>query len=645
LSDDELAAIQQAALGDPVLSGSLVSPDGTTTAVNVNLRLPGERADEVSAVAEAARALADELRRDYPELTVQLTGMALMNHAFMEASMRDMAVMLPVVLLLILGLVAFWLRSLLATLAIALVTLASAAAAMATAGWLGYPITPPSAAAPIVVLTLAVADGVHIVRTTSQLMAQGHDRLEAIRESMRVNWGPVTYTSLTTMVGFACLNFAETQPVWHLANMTVVGVFVAWLLSVTALPAMLVRIRLRAREADERSPRFAALADFVTRHYRGVFVVSAVVVGLSAVGVTRLQPNDDFVRYFDEALEFRVATDFTQEHLSGIYRLELEVRSGEENGISDPAYVGKLEELVTWLRERPEVHHVYAFTDILKRVNQTVSGDDPAAYRLPETREAAAQYLMLYEMGLPPGMALSDRINVDKSSTRVTITIGDLQSQEVRAFAAATESWLAAHAPPSMAGKVTGPVVIFSELSERNVRTMMGGNLASLLLISLCLAFVLRSARLAGVSLLPNILPIVVGYGIWGLAVSRLNIVASVAGTVSLGIIVDDTIHFLMKYERMRREKGLSAEEAVRETLVQVGPAMAITTVVLASGFFVLALSAFQMTSHLGVLTGAIAVAAIVNDLFLLPALLLGLARKGEGRASTPVAHLNTELS
>ena len=196
-----------------------------------------------------------------------------------------------------------------------------------------------------------------------------------------------------------------------------------------------------------------------------------------------------------------------------------------------------------------------------------------------------------------------------------------------------------------MAGKVTGPVVIFSELSERNVRTMMGGNLASLLLISLCLAFVLRSARLAGVSLLPNILPIVVGYGIWGLAVSRLNIVASVAGTVSLGIIVDDTIHFLMKYERMRREKGLSAEEAVRETLVQVGPAMAITTVVLASGFFVLALSAFQMTSHLGVLTGAIAVAAIVNDLFLLPALLLGLARKGEGRASTPVAHLNTELS
>ena len=639
-------AIEEAALNDPVLRGSLVSPDGTTTAVNVNLRLPGEAPDEVTSSAAAARELVHQLSRDYPELTIHLTGMALMNHAFMEASVRDMAVLIPVVVILVLALVAWWLRSLLATAAIALITLASAAAAMATAGWLGYPITPPSAAAPIVVLTLAVADGVHIVRSTSQLMASGMARGDAVRESLRLNWGPVTYTSLTTMVGFACLNFAETQPVWHLANMTVVGVGFAWLLSVTALPAMLVRIPLRARRAAGRSQAFERLADFVTRRRGWVLAGSAAVVAASLLGVTKLEPNDDFVGYFDDQLDFRVATDFTREHLSGIYRLELEVGSGEENGISDPAYFEKLEELVIWLRSQPEVHHVYATGDILKRVNQTVNGDDPAHYRLPESREAAAQFLMLYEMGLPPGMALSDRINVDKSSSRVTVTIGDLTSRQVRAFARRAEEWLVAHAPPAMAAKVTGPVVIFSELSERNVRTMMGGNLASLLLISLCLAFVLRSAKLASISLLPNILPIIVGYGLWGLAVSRLNIVASVAGTVSLGIIVDDTIHFLMKFERMRREKGLGPAEAVREALVMVGPAMAITTVVLATGFFALSLSAFQMTSHLGILTGAIALAAIVTDLFLLPALLLTLARSSEPAAVPPaLGNLNTEPS
>jgi len=635
LSPDELAAARASAVDEPLLRGSLLSKDLTTTGIHVTLRLPTEKPEAVTEAAESARRVASGLGAKHPRLDVRVSGMACMNDAFMQASMRDMAVLMPIMVVVLLVSMALLLRSVISMIPVATMLLLSAAMTTAIAGWLGYPLTPPTVAAPLMVLTVAVADGVHIVLSVRENLLTGQTRDEAIVAAIAQNLEAITYTALTTVVGFVCLNFSESPPVGHLANMTSFGVAVALLYSVTLLPALLMLLPIAARPASASAGDgwIGWLADFSLRR-RGVLVAGFVGITIGAGVLTaRLELNDEFVQYFDRSVPFRRDVDFTLKNLSGIYRLEFQVGSGAPSGIADPHYLERLDAFAGWLRAQPEVQHVYSIADIIKRVNRVVHDDDPAAYRIPESREAASQFLLLYEMGLPAGLDLTDRVNVDKSAARLTVTVTDISSRHMTELDQRSRAWLRENTPPPMWSEASGPVVIFSRLSDRNARAMIKGDLASLILISLCMVLVLRSLKLGIASVIPNVIPIVVGYGLWKLFVGQINVVATVAGSVSLGIIVDDTIHFLSKYQQLRRKTGMGCEEAVRATLLHVAPAMLSTGLILVLGFGVLTLSSFQMTSHLGWLTVLIVGIAPLVDLLLMPALVL-LVHARDKRAS-----------
>jgi predicted RND superfamily exporter protein/outer membrane lipoprotein-sorting protein len=626
-----LAHIRAAAASEPLLAGSLLARDGRTAAVNVTLRLPGKEPREVTESAEAARKAVDAVRARHPDLDIRASGMAFMNDAFMQASIRDMAVMMPLMVLVMLVGMAFVMRSKLATLAVAAIIGVSAAMSMAVAGWLHYPLTPPAVAAPMIVLTVAVADGVHIVLATMEAMREGKTRQQAVVLSLEKNLEAITYTWLTTIVGFVCLNYSDAPPVTHLANMTSFGVTAAFIYSFTVLPALLVVLPVVARgkaasvlagEIDARPTAMARVAAFVVRRRIPLLVATVVVTVIGGWQASRLETNDQFVRYFDQSIPFRRDVDFTMKNLSGIYRLEYQVGSEGPSGIVEPAYLRSLDDFGGWLRAQPEVEHVYSVADVVKRVNQVMSANEPAAYRIPESRAAVSEALLVYEMGLPQGLDLTDRVNVDKSAARLTVTVKDVSSQQMNAFTARSESWLRTNTPKAMWAEATGPVVIFSQLGDRNAKSMVQGDFVSLALISLCMIIVLRSFRLGMLSVLPNVIPIVVGYGLWRIFVGQMNIVASVAGSISLGIIVDDTIHFLTRYKAMKA-KGLDAEKAMTATLTHVGPAMLGTSVILVLGFGVLTLSSFQMTSYLGWLSVIIVAVAPLTDLVLAPALVL----------------------
>ena len=625
----DLAQIRDAAVGEPLLYGSLLSRDERTCAVNVTLHLPGKDPEEVTHAADAARLMVAAIAAKYPGVELRASGMAFMNDAFMQASIRDLGVMFPLMIAVMLVAMALLMRSLLATVSVAVIITLSAAMAMAVAGWLRYPLTPPAVAAPMIVLTVAVADGVHIVLAMMESMRAGMRKDQAIVASLESNLEAITYTWLTTIVGFVCLNYSEAPPVRHLANMTCVGVTLAFVYSFTLLPALLSLLPVTARaEAPARSLRLMdRMSDFVVRRRGLVLAACCAVTVVGGVYASRLETNDQFVRYFDAKLPFRRDVEFTMKNLSGIYRLEYQVGSEGPSGIAEPSYLTHLDGFVSFLRAQPEVEHVYSITDILKRVNQVVNGDDPAHYRTPNSREAASQALLLYEMGLPSGLDLTDRINVDKSAARLTVTVKDMSTRQMTEFTARSEAWLRENAPRAMWTEATGPVVIFSQLSTRNAKSMVQGDFVSLALISLCMIIVLRSLKLGLLSILPNVIPIVVGYGLWRLFVGQMNIVASVAGSISLGIIVDDTIHFLTKFQAMQRKGGLSPENAMRKTLAHVGPAMIGTSAILVAGFGVLTLSSFQMTSYLGWLSVIIVSVAPMADLLMAPALVLMLSR------------------
>ncbi len=635
LSDAELAAIRAIALAEPLLVNSLVPASAHVSGVNVNIIKPEKDANESRLVADKARELARHIEAAYPGFTLHLTGGIMVDSAFGEAPRRDMVTLMPLVLLLFFVAMVISLRSLQATLATFAVVFMSVFTGMGLAGWLGMDITPASANGPIIILTLAVADSIHILVTMFQQMRLGRSRKEAVAESLRINLQPVFVTSLTTTIGFLTMNFSDAPPFRDLGNIVAMGVTAAFFYSVFFLPALAALLPIKAGSVPEqRAMFFERFGRFVVGRRSQFFWWLLLFMALMTTGISRIELDDDFVRYFDHSYDFRRASEFAIANLTGVYIIDYSLDSGEEGGINNPDYLAKVSEFAQWLRGQEGVRHVFSITDIMKRLNRSMHADEQSWYRLPDRRDLAAQYLLLYEMSLPFGLDLNDRINVDKSATRLTVTLGDSTTREVRDLEELGRKWLESNAPPTMHTFGSGLSVIFSYISKRNIESMLGASVAALVVISVILAVVLRSVKLGLISLLPNLSPAFMAFGLWGYTVSQVGLAVSVMIAMTMGIVVDDTVHFLSKYRRAHKEHRVPAEEAVIYAFKTVGSPILVTTLILVAGFTVLSFSGFQINANMGTMTAITIVFALIMDFFFLPALLVKL----EGEAPDPGA-------
>jgi len=632
--DAEIARIKKIALEEPLLVNRLLNPEGSVSAINITVRFPGESITEVPEVTAFVRQLTKDLKEDNPNLKTYLSGMVMMNTAFFEASEKDSTTLIPLMFLAIILTIFIATRTISGTIAALVIILFSIAAGLGIAGHLGIKLTPPSAAAPIIIMTLAVADSIHLLITFMLSMRKGMTKKEALLESLRVNYMPVFITSVTTIIGFLSMNSSDVPPFRDLGNITSVGMAAAFLFSVTTLPALMmvlpVKVKVREEAASKSNRFYQAVANLVINKRVPVLVTSIALIGLFSFLALKNQLNDQFIDYFDSRITFRTDTDFISENLTGIYNVEFSVGSGEEGGINNPEYLQNLERFERWLQEQPEVIHVNSFTETARQVNQSMHGDSLQYYAIPESRQEAAQYLLLYEMSLPFGLDLNNTINVDKSETRLTATIHNITSVDMVLFSERAENWLRENTPEYMNALGISPTMMFSHLSARQIKSMISGTGVALILISVVLMLALRSVKYGVLSLLPNITPIAVGFGIWAVLYGTINVGLSTVFGMTLGIIVDDTVHFLSKYLRAKREHNYSDPDAVRYAFTTVGRALLVTTIILVVGFGILSQSSFGMNEGMAKVTAIIITAALIIDFFMLPALLLTINKNTE---------------
>ncbi len=630
LNDDDLIRIRQIALSEPVLLNRLISPAAHVTGVNVNIELPGlDPIVENPEVVNFIRELRDEFREKYPDIEVRLTGIVMMNQAFPEASQYDMSTLFPVMLLIFVVVLYFWIRGFAGTLATFIIIIFSITGAMGMAGWLGIALTPPSFSAIMIIPTMAIADSVHVLMSFVLGMRHGENKHDAMVDSIRINMQPVFLTSVTTAIGFMSMNFSDAPPFRDLGNIVAMGVMIAFVLSVTFLPA--ISIILPARQKVEDTPSSVMMrrfAEFVIAKRSALLLIMGAGCLLLISFVPKNELNDDFVKYFSERIEFRRDADYASKNLSGLYLINYSLESGVDGGISEPAFQHKVEQFANWYREQPEVIHVNVISDTFKRLNRSMHGDDQTYYQLPGQRDLAAQYLLLYEMSLPYGLDLNNQINIDKSATRMVVMLHNMTTNTVLALEDRVQQWLKNNAPESMQADGASPTLMFSHIGKRNIRSMLFGTTVALVLISIILVFALRSFKIGLLSLIPNLIPAALAFGVWGLAVGQVGLALSVVTGMTLGIVVDDTVHFLSKYLRARREKNLNSEDAVRYAFNTVGLALVVTSIVLVAGFLVLTFSAFQLNSNMAFMTAVTIVFAIIADFLLLPPILMALDKK-----------------
>jgi predicted RND superfamily exporter protein len=564
-------------------------------------------------------------------------GIIMMNNAFVTASDKDMHTLIPTMFAVVIVFVYLFLRSWAGTATTLLVIVTAIVSTMGSIGWSGGFLTSPTAAVPIIIMTLAIADSVHILVTYFQERPLHSSKRLALLSSLRMNGMPVFLTSLTTAIGFLSLNFSDSPPFRQLGNYVATGVVFAYLYSIAFLPALMMLLPHKVpAPRKQRDQWLRRLSHSMVKQPKAYFWGSLFI----ALFLCALMPlntlNDRFVAYFGHDIPFRQASDFMEENMTGLSTIEISIDSKIANGINDPQLLQTLESFNQWAITLDGVKHINSILDTLRRLNQNMHADDPSFYRLPDEREMVAQYLLLYEMSLPYGLDLNNQLNVDKSSTRIILSLNNLTSTEQIQLEASINDWFKSNAK-YLEVSLASPSLMFAHIGQRNIISMLEGIFWALILISLIFGIAQKSIRYALYSLLPNLLPASAAFGVWAIIDGQVGLALSVVAGMTLGIVVDDTIHFLSKYRYARVNKSLRTPEAIHQTFQGVGQALWITTCVLVAGFMVLAQSSFLINADLGLLTAITLVIALLVDFLFLPALLLLFDAKSTSKPSSKV--------
>ena len=568
----------------------LIAADASVAAVAATVGRSTARDADVGTLASEARRARDAVAQGLPEdLDVLLTGRIVIDDEFQRAGGSEMNGQIALQLVVIAAVLLVALRS--APLAGALMglTLLATVLTLGVVGWAGGTLNGVSSATPAVLLGVGIATGVHVamawqeaLRDEAVALARGGTRQAlrraAVAAAMRENAAPVALSILTTALSFLALNLAASPPFRQLGNVVAMGLGFTLVLAFAALPLLLLLLpgsTGRGRERMEGS--MAALGRLAVRGRRALIALCALVAVLAAAGCARLTFDDVFAHYFDERYEVRRATDLFEDKLAGTTQIYLSLPLQEERAR------GAVAELADWLRERPSV--------------SVVTGPDEDPER---------------------------SLDASGENARIEVVLRGVSSADTLRFAEAVERRAAATFGEGVI--VTGLPILSARLSTESSRTMMVATALALVAISLILLRTLGSVRLGLVSLVPNLLPMLIAFGLWGVLVGEVSFAATTVAALTFGIVVDDTVHFLLKYRRARRE-GLPPPAAVVRTMRRVGLALVVTSLAIGAGFATFATSGFLVNQHFGALSALTLAAALLADLLLLPPLLLWVDR------------------
>ena len=625
LTPEAILSIREIALNEPELVGRLVSAQGHVAAINITMNLPPNAGAEEAEAMVFARDLMARIEQENPGLKTYLSGQTPLNAAFIESIIHDSMTLMPLMFLMIIITTYAFLRSWAGTAGSVMVVSLSVITAFGLGGYFGILQSSTTGAAPVVILTLAIADSIHLLSTFFHELRHNKSKEEAMLESLRINIQPIFLTSLTTAIGFFSLNFSDIPPIRDLGNTVALGVIAAFVFSIVTLPVfmMLTPLKTENLQQENKNEIMDRLFQFVLKHYRAIVVFFAVIVPAFSFFIPRIEFNDLFAEYFSDSIEFRRDNDFILENLTGVMALHYSVGtvSGEE--IDNPEYLKQLDKFGNWFKTQPETMHVDSLATLVKRLNKVLHEQDPTFDTIPEDADEAAQYLFFYELSLPYGLDLKNRMNVHRTSSRLTITINNTKSKDIIALDERAMAWLKENAPDLIITESVGPSIMFAHISEKNLNSMIYGLVTAILLITIALMISLKSIPLGLLSLIPNIAPTLLAYGTWALWIGELGMTGAIMSVVGLGIIVDNTVHFLSKFLRARRERHESVEESIHYALNTVGIALGITSIVLIVGFLVLILSAFELNVVLGKLVALDLFFALIITYFLLPSMLL----------------------
>jgi len=492
----------------------------------------------------------------------------------------------------------------------------------------GVPVTTVTMVLPSFILAVGVGDSVHVLAVFYRYLGKTGKKKDSIIHAMGHSGLAIAMTSLTTAAGLASFSTAEIASVANLGIFAGAGVMLALIYTIILIPALLaiIPIKAKSRPKDHRSLLDRLLdrvTDFSTGHPRAIATVSAVLILFSLVVATRLNFSHDVLKWQPEKSSVRIATQKINDELKGSVTLEVILDTGRENGLYDPVILKKLDRLAREIEGIQQgnlfVGMASSVADILKEIHQALNENRPEFYSIPDNPKLIPQEFLLFENSGSDD--LEDVIDSRFQIARFTIKVPWLDALKYAPFLKDIEARFRAAFGQDSDITITGLMTLFGRALTAAIHSMGKSYLIAAGVITIMMILLIGSLRIGLISMLPNLGPIIVIMGVMGLFGLPLDMFTMLIGSIAIGMVVDDTVHFMHNFRRYYNETG-DVTEAVRQTLHTAGRAMLVTTVVLSIGFFVLMFASMNNVFYFGMLTGITILLALLADFLLAPALM-----------------------
>ena len=648
-TQEQLLERRDAMLEKPIYFGSLYNKDLTHATIVLEmtrtstepidrLRWDPEKGDAQSNLYPQVSYLKiKEIleRPEYTGITFYESGDVIMNNAYNVIIGNESFLLsaLSIALVAAISLIAFRLRlnGLLGPVSVVLLGLLVTVGFM---GLAGYNMGTLFLIVPTLLIAIGVAQSVHLLEEFNLLRSQGVEKHEAIRQTFEKVGLPCLLAAVTTAAGFFAMSVSRLQALADIAAYMSFGVLTVFVLSITVLPLFMLWSKDSVAVADgaaaeETSPdRMAralhAIAGFTHRKKLPILVVSAAIFAASFAGIAQIHIGFNFIEEFKEHVDFRKDTEVIEDVMGGILNVVYVFDTETQDGIKKASVLQKLEKLQARADEHPMVKKSFSIVDILKDMNQSMHGGDPAYYTLPNDEPLIAQYLLLYEIS--GGTELDDYVTLDFSRTplELRVEVGDSSQIEdlIDSLDVYKHELLAADSPADTRILTTGIGLLWVKVANYIADSQLAGYLFAFTMIAIILVLAYRSLGVGALSMIPNLTPVTITLGYMGWADIHLDYFRLLLATIAIGIAVDDTVHMMTRLRREFRRTG-NYRAAIDNSITSVGRALTITTMVLTLSFLVFLVSEMSVLASFGILLACTIGVALIADLFLLPALIL----------------------
>lgn len=616
---EDLKKIKKRATSNNLYAKNIVSIDGTTVGIVVFVyERPLDSSYRKRIIQNCKKIL--EKYSDYTG-KVYFAGWTMTNYYLSSYMKKDMSVFIPVSYLFVILAIFFFFRSItLLFIAIANISLCMGST-MGLFYYFDIALNNITIIVPPIVMALALCDTIHIFSFVDErILIKNRGSAEAsVKEILSKLFLPCFLTSLTTAVGFASLSLSTVPPVREFSIILSIGMIFEFFFAFTFLPSLLLLLpknkvfKKNIHIKNRISSFLSNFSKFIFRYDRKIFLLFFVLFVFSIWGSCNIRVETNLMEFFKKTSDLQKANFFVEKNLAGISTLDIYFKSDKLDDFKNPSKLLVVEKVQNYINSLDGVDKTLSFVDFLKDMNSSFHNERKDYLKIPDNRNLVSQYLLLYDSS-----EIEDYINTDYNKARISIRLSKHSTIDHEFIINKINRFISLIDDKKISITITGRALQDVNTIDAIVKGQIYSVLLAFAIVIIVMFFVLGSFKLGCLSLLPNIFPIVINFGIMGLFSIPLNTATALISAVAIGIAVDDTIHFLLSYKDFfKRHKN--SEIAIKLALKSKGSAITFSSIILAIGFGVMVFSSFVPTIYFGLLSAIIMLTALIGDIVFLP--------------------------